>query len=139
MAGFGSQSIYLNKNILGNREADSHSKNKSARGLTTSGQLIAKYIFAHEAGHTAYLPHITRPQSKVGKDYIDNDYFANYSTSKPHMSGNNIMSDYKYSRALVAPILTPRQIQVINRRYEAGMLNDGRQRLGASNPFIMEY
>ncbi|SFF56119.1 hypothetical protein [Thermoflexibacter ruber] len=143
-AGFGSQAIYLNESILGNREAmqagkDPQSKNWNARGLTSNGQLLAKYIFAHEAGHTAYLPHITMPQSKVGKDFIPNSYFANYETGNPYTSGKNIMSDYKHSLPLVAPVLTPRQIEVINRRYNAGMLNNGLQRIGTTNPFEPEY
>jgi hypothetical protein len=144
-AGFGSQAIYLNENILGNREvanekAGFSKESLAARGLSNNGKLTAKYIFAHEAGHSAYLPHIQARKSFVGdKDYIPKSYYDNYQTGDSHTQGRNIMSDYRNSLFSVAPVITPKQIEVINRRYNAKMLNNGQQTIGDVNPFIQEY
>jgi hypothetical protein len=145
-AAFGSQAIYLNESVLENKEVkkgnDPVSRNWNARGLTDKGQLLYKYIFAHEAGHTGYLPHIQEDKRFVGeKDYIPLSYFDNYETGNNATSGKNIMSDYDGSLWSVAPLLTPRQIQTMNRRYEAGMLNNGKQKIEDTAPvtFVQEY
>ncbi|MCC5946075.1 MAG: hypothetical protein JJT94_14190 [Bernardetiaceae bacterium] len=138
LGGFGTQAIYLNENRLKYKDpiavqqGNPLSKNWNARGITKSGKLIIKYLFAHEAGHTAYLPHTQEDPSKVGKDFIPKSYFANYrhSTGNGLFDGKTIMSNYENGLMSIAPVLTPRQIKVIVRRNNASMLNNGMQSIG---------
>jgi hypothetical protein len=144
-AQFGSQAIYLNEKVLENRKVADYktsgfsSISLAARGLSNNGKLVAKYIFAHEAGHTAYLPHLSMPETKVGSDYISQDYFDTYKTGSNWTEGRNIMSNYQKSLYHIAPILTPKQVQVMNKRFVGGMLNNGKQNYDVNDGFVPKY
>jgi RHS repeat-associated protein len=119
---FGSQAVYLNERILGN-------KPNGESGLSSNGEATLERTGAHEAGHTAWLLH---PGDRKGSgNQGDPNYGRAFTVPESRISsfnsGRNLMyQSRKQNKA--GQKLIDSQIRVMKERLNAGDLNNGKQK-----------